>query len=46
MTLNKDLWDTIAIVITLNFLHPDFDITAASLLETGNKIINKIQSIL
>ena len=46
MTPNQDFWDTIVIVIALDFLHQDFDITTASLLETGDKTINKIQSII
>lgn len=41
-----DLWDTIAIVIALDSLHDDFDTTTASLLETGDKTIDQIQSIL
>lgn len=36
----------IAIVVTFDILHDDFDITTASLLEVGDKIIDKIQSIL
>ncbi len=46
MTLNRDLWDTMAIVIALDFLHQDFDTTTTSLLETGDKTIDEIQSIL
>lgn len=46
MTPGRDLWDTIAIVIALDSLHEDFDTTTASLLETGDKIIDQIQSIL
>ncbi len=46
MTLGRDLWDTIAIVIALDSLHSDFDTTTASLLETGDKTIDQIQSIL
>ena len=46
MTLGQDLWDTIAIVIALDSLHEDFDTTTASLLETGDKTIDQIQSIL
>lgn len=42
ITLSRDLWDTIAIVIALDSLHEDFDTTTASLLETGNKTINQI----
>ena len=46
MTPGQDLWDTIAIVIALDSLHEDFDTTTASLLETGDKTIDEIQSIL
>ena len=46
MTPGRDLWDTIAIVIALDSLHKDFDTTIASLLETGDKMIDQIQSIL
>lgn len=45
MTPNNDLWDTIAIVIALDSLYNNFDTTIASLLETGNKSIDKTQSI-
>lgn len=46
MTPHRDLWDIIAIVIALDSLHNNFDTTTASLLETRNKSINEIQSIL
>lgn len=46
MTPERDLWDTIAIVTALEFLHEDFDTTTASLLEAGDKTIDQIQSIL
>lgn len=46
MILNQDLWDMIAIVIVLDSLHQDFDTILASLLETGNKFIDKIKRIL
>ena len=46
MTPGCDLWDTIAILIALDSLHEDFDTTTASFLETGDKTIDKIQSIL
>ena len=46
MTLNRDLWDMIAIVIALDSLHKDFDTTTANLLETDNMTIDQIQSIL
>lgn len=36
----------IAIVLALNFLYQDFDTTTVSLLETNDKTIDKIQSIL
>ena len=46
MTPGQDLWDMIAIVIALDSLHEDFDTTTVSLLETGDKTIDQIQSIL
>lgn len=46
MTLGKNLWNTIAIVIVLNSLYEDFDIITTSLLQTGNKTIDQIQTIL
>lgn len=46
MTLICDLWNTITIVVALNTFHNNFDMTTTSLLETKNKIIKKIQSIL
>ena len=46
MTPGRDLWETIAIVIALNSLHNNFDTTTASLLETREKTIDKIQIIL
>lgn len=46
MILNQVFWDMIAIVLTLNFLYEDFDTTIVSLLETDDKTIDKIQSIL
>lgn len=46
MTLGRDPWDTIAIVIALDTLHDNFDTTIVSLLESSNKIIDQIQSIL
>ncbi len=46
ITLIQDLWDTIAIVIILDTLYDDFETTITSLLESGDKIINQIQSIL
>ena len=45
ITPGRDLWDTIAIVIAFDSLHQDFDTTTASLLETGDKSIDEIQSI-
>ena len=46
MTPSRDLWDTIAIVITLDTLHDAFETITANLLETGDKTIDQIQSIL
>lgn len=46
MTLGCNLWDTIAIVIAFDSLYKDFDSTITSLLETEDKTIDQIQSIL
>ena len=40
MTPGRDLWDIIAIIITLNLLYENFNTTTASLLETGDKTID------
>lgn len=42
MTPERDLWDTIGIVIALDFLHKDFDTTTTSFLKIGDKTINQI----
>lgn len=42
MTLGRDLWDIIAIVIAFDSLYKDFNTTIASLLEINNKIIDQI----
>lgn len=42
MMLGQNLWDTIAIVITLNSSYKDFDTTTANLLEEGDKPIDQI----
>lgn len=46
MIPNRDLWDIIAIVIALDLLYNNFDTMTASLLETGDKSIDKTQNIL
>lgn len=46
MTTGRDVWDTISIIIALDLLYEDFYITTVSLLETNDKIIDQIQSIL
>ena len=46
ITLGRDLWDMIAIMIALNSLYNDFNTTIASLLEASNKTINQIQNSL
>lgn len=46
MILSQDLWDIVVIVIPLDSLYNNFNITTTSLLKTKNKIINQIQSIL
>ena len=40
ITLGRDLWDTITIMIVFNLLHKDFDNIIASLLITGDKTID------
>lgn len=46
MTPDRDLWDTITIVIALDTQYNNFDTTTTSLLKTSNKTIDQIQSIL
>lgn len=46
MISGQDFWDTIVIVIVLDTLHDNFNITTTSLLESRDKIIDQIQSIL
>lgn len=46
ITSGHDLYNTFAIVISLDTLDDNFDITTTSLLEIGNMIIDQIQSIL
>ncbi len=46
MTEGRDLFDTIAIFITLDTLHNDFDTTTANMLETGDKSIDEILTII
>lgn len=46
MTEGRDPFETIAIVIALDTLHDYFDTTIASMLETGNKSIDEIFTII
>ena len=46
LTPNRDIYDSIAIVIALDSIHDDFDTKTSSLLETGEKTIDEIQQIL
>ena len=46
MTKERDPFKTIAIVIALNTLYDDYDTTIVSMLETGNKSINEIFTII
>lgn len=46
MTPGWNIWNTIAIVIALDTLHNNFDMTTTSLLKTGDKTIDQIESIL
>lgn len=43
ITSNQDIWDSIAIVIALDFLNNNFETTTASMLEQRDKTINEIQ---
>lgn len=43
---NRDIWDSIAIVVALDSLHDDFEATTASMLERGDQTIEEIQQIL
>lgn len=42
MTERRDLFETIAIIIALDMLYNNFDITIASIVKTENKSINEI----
>lgn len=47
ITPNKDIWDSLAIDVTIDSLHEDFDVVIAGLLgQGGDKAIDKIQQIL
>lgn len=47
ITLNKDIWDSIAIVVAIKLLHDDFEhVTLGLLGQEGEKGIDKIQSML
>lgn len=46
ITPNRDIWDSIAIVVALDSLHHDFETTTTSMLERGDKTIEEIQQIL
>lgn len=41
----QNLWDTMAIIIVLNSLDGDFDITTINIWEIGDKTIDQIQNI-
>ncbi len=42
LMLNKDIYESIAIIIAPNSIHINFDTKLSNFLETGNKTINKI----
>lgn len=46
MTARWDFFDIIAIVIIFDTLHNNFELTTASILETGDKTIKEIRSII
>ena len=43
---SRDIYDSITIVVALDFIYKDFDTKTSSLLKIGDKTINKIQQIL
>lgn len=44
ITPNRDIWDSIAIVVALDSLHDDFETATASMLERGDKTIKEIET--
>ena len=46
LTPNRDIYNSIAIVIALDLIHNDFETKTSSLLKTGDKTIDEIQQIL
>lgn len=45
ITEQKTIWDSITLVVALNFLYDDFKMTTAPLLYSGNKDLEEIQQI-
>lgn len=46
LTPNRDIYNSITIVIAFDSIHDDFETKTSSLLKTGDKTIDKIQQIL
>lgn len=46
LTLNKDIYDNIAILIILDSIYNEFSTKIFSFFKTNNKTINKIKQIL
>ena len=45
ITEQRKIWDSITLVVALDSLHYDFEMTTAPLLHSGNKDIDKIRQI-
>ena len=43
ITPNRDIWDSIAIAVALDFLHDEFELPITTILEYGDKTIDEIQ---
>lgn len=42
LTSNRDIYDSIAIIIAFDFIHNNFNTKISNLLKIGDKTINKI----
>ena len=46
ITLNRNIWNSITILVVLDFLYNNFETIITNILKHGNKIIKKIKQIL
>lgn len=46
ITLNRDIWDSVAIAVVRDLLYDNYKTTTESILKQRNNIINEIQQIL